>query len=372
MGNIFLSGSRARVPHDSLTDTEVMNLKLEAAKITEFHGRIDDFQAWRIRTECALDGSGFEKILTNSNFAHANPRMNRIVFSQLSVATANGDAYHLVLKHNETKDGNGAWNELLEWYDGDAVRSETADTLRAKLHNLKLRDPIRGSQYINSFNQYMHHLDRIQGEAMSESHKIQIFIRNIEDEDYMDVALHLRNSEVLSLDKAISAIRKRERDLKEIKVKRKPPFLTRRIDHTEIAPEWANQAQSTPNLGRPIRRLEIVRLTQGGYIKPPKGTWYTDDMPADHKAFVQEWNSKVAHGEDTGTISIPKGITVLPPRNKWAHKARRLAEQASPSPAITPSPTKITGKRAREETSTSFGKKRISFGLDSSTPDDDE
>lgn len=205
---------------------------------------------------------------------------------------------------------------------------------------------------------------------MSESHKIQIFIRNIEDEDYADVALHLRNSEIMSLDKAISAIRKRERDLKEIKTKRKTPFLTRRIDQTEIAPEWANHGQLNTNGGRPIRRLETVRLTQGGYIKPPKGTWYTNDMPADHKAFVQEWNAKVAHGEDTSTVTVPKGITVLPPRNKWAHKARRLAEQASPN-AATPSPTKSTGKRTREETA-GFGKKRISFGLDSSQPDDDE
>lgn len=365
MGNIWGSN-----PRSTVTDNEVSNLKLEAARITEFHGRIDDFQAWRIRTECAFDGSGFERILSDRGFADKNPRMNRIVFSQLSVATANGDAFHLVLKHNGVKDGYGAWNELLNWYDGDAVRSETADTLRAKLHNLKLRDPINGSQYINSFNQHVHHLDRIQGEAMSESHKIQIFIRNIEDEDYMDVAIHLRNAEILSLDKAISAIRKRERDLKEIKVKRKTPFLTRRIDQTEIAPEWMSSIKAASNPGRPIRRLETVRLTQGGYIKPPKGTWYTNDMPEDHKTFVQEWNSKVAHGEDTTSVAVPKGITVLPPKSKWAHKARRLAEQASPA-AITPSPAKVTGKRTREDIP-AFGKKRISFGLDPCNQDEDE
>lgn len=369
MGNIFGKAPSATLDND-VTDKEVSNLKLEAAKITEFHGRIEDFQAWRIRTECAFDGSGFEKILNDRVFANDNPRMNRIVFSQLSVATASGDAFHLVLKHNETKDGYGAWNELLDWYDGDAVKSETADTLRSKLHSLKLRDPVSGSHYINSFNQHVHHLDRIQGEAMSESHKIQIFIRNIEDEDYMDVALHLRNSEVLSLDKAISAIRKRERDLKEIKVKRKAPFLARRVEQSGTPKAWMHSDQSTNSQGRAIRRLETVRLTQGGYIKPPKGAWYTDDMPEDHKTFVQEWNSKVAHGEDTSTISIPKGITVLPPRNKWAQKARRLAEQAS-STVVTPSPTTATGKRMREDT-TNFGKKRISFGLEPAPQEDDE
>lgn len=369
MGNVFRKPP-VQTPIEHFTDREVSNLKLEAAKITEFLGRVEDFQAWKIRTECAFDGSGFERILTDMVFAKENPRMNRIVFSQLSVATASGEAFHLVLKHNEEKDGNGAWKELLEWYDGDAVKSETADTLRSKLHNLKLRDPIGGSQYINSFNQYIHHLDRIQGEAMSESHKIQIFIRNIEDEEYMDVAIHLRNSEVVSLEKAISAIRKRERDLKEIKVKRRTSFIARRTETSGPSRAWMVSDQPNQQDGKPIRRLETVRLTQGGYIKPPKGAWYTDEMPDEHKTFVQEWNAKVAHGEDTSSVTVPSGITILPPRNKWAQKARRLAEQAS-SATVSPSPQKTTGKRTRDETA-SFAKKRISFSLDAAPQDDNE
>lgn len=375
MGNIF-GRTDNRALGNAVTDSEVSNLKLEAAKITEFLGRIDEFQAWKIRTECAFDGSGFEKILTDRLFALTNPRMNRIVFSQLSVATANGDAFHLVLKHNEAKDGNAAWHDLLEWYDGDAVKSETADTLRSKLHNLKLREPISGSHYINSFNQYVHHLDRIQGEAMSESHKIQMFIRNIEDDEYNDVALHLRNSEVLSLEKAISAIRKRERDLKEIKVKRHNPFMARRIEQNTPIGAWMTSDQPSPNSSRPIRRLETVRLTQGGYIKPPKGAWYSDDMPEEHKSFVQNWNSKVAHGEDTSQLKVPNGISILPPRNKWAQKARRLAEQAATvsagSPTTSPSPSN-TGKRPRDsQTTTTFGNKRINFSLENTKQDDEE
>jgi hypothetical protein len=371
MGNIF--GRSGQNIGSILSDNEVSNLKLEAAKINEFLGRIEDFQAWKIRTECAFDGSGFERILTDRTFAKSNPRMNRIVFSQLSVATANGDAFHLVLKHNVEKDGNGAWNSLLEWYDGDAIKSETADTLRSKLLNLKLREPIGGSQYINSFNQYVHHLDRIHGEAMSESHKVQMFIRNIEDDDYTDVALHLRNSEVSNLEKAISAIRKRERDLKEIKTKRRVAFTTRRMEQLEPSRTWMTTSDQThQNLGRPIRRLETVRLTQGGYIKPPKGTWYTDDMPEDHKNFVQEWNSKVAHGEDTTKVQVPAGISILPPRNKWAQKARRLAEQAQSS-QVTPSPSlkATTGKRPRDD-SPAFGKKRINFNLDQNNQEEDK
>lgn len=260
MGNIFAQPGTPVPNNNTVTDSEVANLKLEAAKITEFLGRIEDFQAWKIRTECAFDGSGVEKVLTDRTFAQDNPRMNRIVFSQLSVATANGDAYHLVLKHNEMKDGNGAWKELLEWYDGDA-----------------------GSG----------------------------------------------------------------------------------------AKPWMTNDQGGQPEGRPIRRLETVRLTQGGYIKPPKGSWYTDYMPDEHKSFVQEWNSKVAHGEDTNQVSIPSGITILPPRNKWAQKARRLADQTKGAP-VTPSPIQTGGKRAREEATPPLGNKRINFNVDSLHPNKED
>ncbi len=100
---------------------------------------------------------------------------------------------HLVLKYNEEKDGNGALRELLEWYDGDAGKSKTPDILWSKLYGLKLQDPFGSSQCINAFNQCIHHLDCIQGDSMSASHKIQIFIRGIEDNDYVDGVLHLRN-----------------------------------------------------------------------------------------------------------------------------------------------------------------------------------
>lgn len=93
-------------------------------------------------------------------------------------------------------------------------------------------------------------------------------------------------------------------------------------------------------------------------------------MPEEHKSFVQEWNAKVAHGEDTSQINVPSGISILPPRNKWAHKARRLAEEAKTVP-ITPSPLQTTGKRGREEQS-NFGRKRINFSLDNSSNNEDE
>ncbi len=80
MGTAFRKTS-SQTPCIIITDSKVSNIKLEAAKITEFFGRIDEFQAWRIRTEYAFDGSVFEKILIDKSFARENPRINRIVFS---------------------------------------------------------------------------------------------------------------------------------------------------------------------------------------------------------------------------------------------------------------------------------------------------
>ena len=39
------------------------NLKLEAQKIAAFDGNMINWQRWKSRTECALDGSGYEKVL---------------------------------------------------------------------------------------------------------------------------------------------------------------------------------------------------------------------------------------------------------------------------------------------------------------------
>src|SRR5687767_14688062 len=90
-------------------DTSRLNLKLEAQKIKEFNGGYEEWQRWKSCTECAFDGSGYERILTDPVFARMNQRMNRVVYSQLAVATVDGTAYHLVRRFEEEKDGFGAW-----------------------------------------------------------------------------------------------------------------------------------------------------------------------------------------------------------------------------------------------------------------------
>ena len=77
------------------------NLKLEAQKVKEFSGVFNEWQKWKSRTECAFDGSGYEQILADKDYAIKHKKMNKIVYSQLSVATVEGNAHDLVMAHED-------------------------------------------------------------------------------------------------------------------------------------------------------------------------------------------------------------------------------------------------------------------------------
>ena len=111
----------------------VVILKLEAQKISPFSGDYSDWSKWKSRTECAFDGSGYEKILIDRTYASLHERLNKVVYSQLSVATVDGNAHHLVKEHEKTKDIFACWLSLCTWYDGDTVKNETSEDIRAKI-----------------------------------------------------------------------------------------------------------------------------------------------------------------------------------------------------------------------------------------------
>jgi hypothetical protein len=125
-------GPRQSRPSTTGTNMEVRgetNLKLEAQKIKDFTGGHKDWPKWKSRTECAFSGSGFERTLEDFEYARANERLNKVMYSQLAAATVEGFAYHLVSKVEETKNGHTAWSNLVEWYDGDMILNETAENL---------------------------------------------------------------------------------------------------------------------------------------------------------------------------------------------------------------------------------------------------
>ena len=90
-----------------------------------------------------------------------HPEVNKVVFSQLLLATVEGTAYHLVHRHGNDANGHGAWLSLKEWYDGDAVKYETVEQLCHRLENLRLHPGGDASDYINQFLKLKKELERI-------------------------------------------------------------------------------------------------------------------------------------------------------------------------------------------------------------------
>eukprot|EP00957_Ditylum_brightwellii_P134042 10219811-Ditylum_brightwellii.AAC.1 len=65
---------------------------------------MDEWRKWKNCTDCAFDGSG-------------------------------GTAYHLVKQFEVEKDGHAAWGAVVDWYNGNVMKSEMADAICPKLEN---------------------------------------------------------------------------------------------------------------------------------------------------------------------------------------------------------------------------------------------
>ena len=212
-----------------------------------FNGSTAAWPRWKSRTQCAFDGSGYEDILTDREYAKRNPKRNKVVYSQLAVATVDGTAYHLIEKYQMTKDGNSAWKDLVSWYEGEAIKNETAEDIRVKLENTILHQGVSASHYINKFLSYHHDLERIPGEANSDSHAVYLFLKQIVDKDYVVTVQYLRNTNA-PLGKAILALRKAERDLENTKSNRRKlrNILRRQKDEIYSDEESASELTHRP------------------------------------------------------------------------------------------------------------------------------
>eukprot|EP00957_Ditylum_brightwellii_P051228 3883445-Ditylum_brightwellii.AAC.1 len=132
MGN---RASRDTTKSNTTHNITPSNLKLASQRITEFSGKVDEWQKWKNHTSCAFVGSGYNTVLNNWYGSYNNYAMNQVVFVHLSIATSGGTAYHLVKNHQTSKDGYATWQSLLKWYNKDSLKSKTADTLRSKLES---------------------------------------------------------------------------------------------------------------------------------------------------------------------------------------------------------------------------------------------
>ena len=98
------------------------NLKLKSQNVIEFLGGIEDCQKQKSRAECSFGGSGYDQLIYDDKLTENNQQMNRIVYSQLSVANVGGTAHRLVKTFKDMKNGNSYWRLMCEWYDGDVIK----------------------------------------------------------------------------------------------------------------------------------------------------------------------------------------------------------------------------------------------------------
>ena len=163
---------------------------------------------WRKRTECALNGRGYERILSDSVFSAKNKRKISIVHSQLSISTINGSAHHLVRKFETEKDGYSASQDMVNWYTGENMETDISNEKRDILEGLKFHSNITSSHYINKFLTAHQDLNRIPNEGYTETHVMSLFLDNIIDYDFSHITEYLKNSKTTTLEEFVSDIRK--------------------------------------------------------------------------------------------------------------------------------------------------------------------
>ena len=321
------------ISYSKKRNSDMSNLRLAAQKITEFSGDYQEFAQWKKSTECALQGTGYDRILTDEKFSQKNPNMSSTVFAQLSLAVIRGSANHVVEDVEDTKDGYAAWQALISWYEESDLDHETSDALRTKLTRLYLDAGGNASDYINRFQTHNRNLDGINdgAEKFSDRTKVQMFLKHIRDPHYKTTIAVIKNQTgqgTLKLIQAIARIRKCELELiQERKTKRRyesPRRQKRQLDDdSDDDPSRPNKRQRNK-----LRRLPSnVQLTTGGRISISKPDWLASS--AEDKTFIQDWNSRVKNQEGTDDLIIPEGTKLVSPPEE-AKKIEQRVRRKTP------------------------------------------
>ena len=132
----------------------------------------------------AIGTAGMLKVIDDDKYHLSNPADNETIFHILQVATADGNASHLVDKYEKDRDDKKAYLELVRWHEGDQLTSETAEDARDRLSRISLNTKNTASEYINDFLEHQKHLEELD-EAYTTSKTISIFLDQITDPDYV-------------------------------------------------------------------------------------------------------------------------------------------------------------------------------------------
>ena len=137
----------------------------------------------------------------------------------LAGATIDGIAHHMVVKHDDTKDGDGAWLELVCLFDGESRLLTTTKRLHEKLQATCLYAASISDRYLDSFLETYCDLES-HGGLMSEPEVVGLFLDNIHDPDYVawKTAIKLHK---LTLNEHVQQYRKRADDINNSRTNRK-------------------------------------------------------------------------------------------------------------------------------------------------------
>ena len=261
--------------------------------------------------KAAVGTAGMLRVIQDEEYAKSHPVDNETIYHLLQVATADGHAAHLVDMHENDKDGYSAYQELVRWFEGDELTTETAEDVRSKIDKLNLSTRITASQYINSFLQHQKHLEELK-EEYTPSKTVTIFLTQITDPDYGPTVEHCLENK-LHLRECIDRIRAKERRLDRSKsVRRRTPIIIRR--------------QATP--GFEDENPKEVKLddhkTERGYYSIPSEIWF--HLSDEDKSYVKSHNGKLRRqrsndGKQGDNNPRKKSRTNISPR-------RNLSEQA--------------------------------------------
>ena len=149
------------------------HVKLQAQQVSAFNGNAIKWRSWKKKTRAAIGTAGMLDVLDSADYATKHKIDNETVFHILQVATADGNAAHLVDVFEADKNGHAAYNQLVLWYEGDELTTETAEDVRSRLEKIRLDTRTTASEYINDFQLYTKQLEEL-GESYTASKTVHI------------------------------------------------------------------------------------------------------------------------------------------------------------------------------------------------------
>eukprot|EP00957_Ditylum_brightwellii_P072440 5505100-Ditylum_brightwellii.AAC.1 len=90
-------------------------------RIVEFSGKMEDWKERNNGTQCAINGSGWGKSLSDREYVDKRRNQHRKVFPNVSLTNSKEMTYHLEEQHNDINDGYAARISLNEWFNNDVV-----------------------------------------------------------------------------------------------------------------------------------------------------------------------------------------------------------------------------------------------------------